>query len=286
MSITAAALLPWYGGKRHLATWVIESLPAHGVYIEPFGGAMAVLLAKPPSVIEVYNDVDEGLVNFWRVVRDPARCADLRQRLMLTPYARAEHAWSRATWHDVADPVERAARWWVRIRQAFGGIPTTTGWSYSTSTGGRSISRETSKFLNAIDVALPAVHERIRGIQIECGDWRKVIDRYDVDDALFYCDPPYVLATRGHDQRAVYEHEVTDEDHRALVDRLLDLRGGAVVSGYDHPLYAPLVHAGWRVRRRKVFCRVAVTKGDGALRRARRVRTEVLWIKSTRKTRP
>jgi DNA adenine methylase len=279
--VTAPVLLPWYGGKSRIASWVIEHLPAHGVYVEPFGGSMAVLLAKPPSIVEVYNDVDEGLVNFWRVVRDPAMCAELRIRLSLTPYSRAEHAWSRGTWRLVEDDVDRAARWWVSIRQAFGAIQTTTGWSFTKSPG-KGISREVSKFLGAIDRTLPAVHERIRGIQIEHADWRKMFDRYDTEDALFYCDPPYVMATRK--KRGVYLHEVVDEDHRNLVARLLEIRGAAVVSGYDHPLYAPLASAGWKVRRRRVFCKVTVSRGEDVVRRRRGARrTEVLWIKPSTK---
>lgn len=90
-----SALLPWFGGKVKTADWIRSHFPTHHTYVEPFGGAMAVLLAKPPSPVEVYNDVDQELVNFWRVVRDPATFEQLRHRIALTPYARGEWRWAR-----------------------------------------------------------------------------------------------------------------------------------------------------------------------------------------------
>lgn len=270
-------LLPWFGGKAKLADWIIASLPPHQTYVEPFGGAMAVLLRKAPSPVEVYNDVDGGLVNFWRVVRDPALYGDLQRRLALTPYARAEYQAARRTWRDEFDPLERAALWWTMVRQGFSAHASKhAGWSYTVGWSARGMSREVSKYLNAIE-GLAAVHERIQRVQIEEGDWRAVMDRYDGPETLFYLDPPYVPATR---RAGGYAHELSIEDHRELVARALAIKGGAVLSGYDHPLYAPLVDAGWSVRRREVYCHAAGRTRASGLHGQTRV--ECLWLSPRR----
>ena len=84
----AGSPVKWFGGKAQLATRIVALLPEHHTYVEPFGGSAAVLLAKQPSPVEVLNDMDGDLVNFWFVLRDYP--AELERRLALTPYSRAE----------------------------------------------------------------------------------------------------------------------------------------------------------------------------------------------------
>jgi len=82
--------LRWHGGKWLLAPWIISHFPAHRVYVEPFGGAASVLLRKERCYAEVYNDLDDVVVNMFRVLQDPAKSERLRELLLLTPFARAE----------------------------------------------------------------------------------------------------------------------------------------------------------------------------------------------------
>ena len=77
--------LRYHGAKFRLAPWVLRHFPAHGTYVEPFGGAAGVLLQKPRSYAEVYNDLDGEMTNFFRVLRDPVRRAALTEALVLTP---------------------------------------------------------------------------------------------------------------------------------------------------------------------------------------------------------
>lgn len=271
---------PWLGGKSRLASWIISKLPPHRIYVEPFGGAMSVLLNKPPSQIEVYNDIDEGLVHFWRVVRDPELFPQLQLRVLLTPYARAEHRWASRTWSETNDPVERAARWYTMMSMAFGGRAVSPAWGFAVSVSSRGMSGAVSGWLSRIE-HLPEIHSRLQRVQIEHGDWREIIDRYDTPETLFYCDPPYILEARRCNG---YAHEMTVEDHRELVDRLLRLKGAAALSGYRHAVYEPLEQAGWTLYERNVPCQVAARTrssgitGEGATWKHNQRRVECLWV--------
>src|SRR5947209_4967208 len=109
---------PWYGGKSALASLLVSLLPVHEVYCEVFGGSGALLFAKPPSPLEIFNDLDSGVVQFFRVLRDPELSAALQQALTFTPYAREEYYDCLAHWTTAADPVERARAWYCAVLQS------------------------------------------------------------------------------------------------------------------------------------------------------------------------
>jgi DNA adenine methylase len=270
---TARAPFPWFGGKQKLADTILALFPTHNVYIEAFGGGGSVLLSKSRGSLDVYNDLDDGLVNFFRVLRD--RPGDLVPLLELTPYARSEWEHARETWDTVDDEVERARRWYAVVAGSFAGFTTNNagsqagrGWG-----GGRlgrtHLSRAAST-ANRVDNIWKFV-DRLRTVQIECLGWRACLERYDDPDALFYLDPPYVPATR---RSGGYRHELTEADHVDLVARVLNLQGIAIVSGYDHPIYEPLVTAGGFVRHERTVWSTAArgTKGNPRDRRH-----EVIW---------
>lgn len=81
-------LLGYYGGKAKLAEDIVRLFPLHRIYVEPFGGMAACLMAKHPSQTEVYNDLADELVNLFEVV--PTQPGPLFQALGLTPYSRTE----------------------------------------------------------------------------------------------------------------------------------------------------------------------------------------------------
>ncbi len=233
---------PYFGGKFDLAPWILSFVPPHRVYVEVFGGAASLLLAKEPVGIEVYNDLDDGLVNFWRVVRDPAAFDRLNLRMHLTPWSRQEHRWCRETWAHVKDPIERAARWYTMLWQTVSAEPDGSGWSYSANPAhSNELANPTvHKWLTRLD-GLAQVHHRFRRVQIDNDDFRRVLDRWDGPDTFFYVDPPYVPATR---RSGGYRHELALEDHADLVAKLLTLQGTAILSGYRADVYAPLVVGG------------------------------------------
>jgi DNA adenine methylase len=244
VSAPTVAPFAWYGGKSRLAPKIVDLLPPHRTYVEAFGGAAAVLCTKRPAVLEVYNDVDAGLVTFFRVLREQP--AELERALRLTPYARGEFAECVRTWESIEDDLERARRWYVRCRQAFAGSAATVGWGYEISGAQRGGTRSSS-FATSVE-QLERFAERFRRVQVEQLDWREVLARYDGPTACFYLDPPYHPETRGERglrRNAAYVHELSHEDHEDLVAAAIALEGSVLVSGYDHPTYAPLLEAGF-----------------------------------------
>ena len=232
-----------FGGKGRLVSRMLPLFPPHRIFADVCGGAASVLLAKPPCEVEVYNDVDSGLVNLFRVIRDPALVSELRQRLECTPFSREEFEHCRNTWREQADPVEKARRFFVTCRQSFGGER--SSWNVCVSSARRAMPLTCSHWLSAIE-GLPQVHERFQRVVIEHADWRILFDRYRANrEAFLYLDPPYLRSTR---RGGGYEYEWTTEDHEELVDALAGEEHAArvVLSGYASPLYEVLEGNGWQ----------------------------------------
>ena len=249
-------LLRWHGGKWKLAPWIIRHFPPHKVYVEPFGGAASVLLRKPRAYTEVYNDLDDELVNLFTVTRDHG--AELRRLLELTPFARMEF---QGSLQPSQEPLERARRLVVRSFMGYGSNACNeqTGFRANTT---RTYGTPASNWAD-LPEALDSLVQRLRGVIIEQRPAQQVMMAHDGEETLHYVDPPYALSTRGNRQR--YRHELTDEDHRHLAGVLRSLRGMVVMSGYASPLYQSLF-PDWSMVTRW-------TMADGA-----RPRMECLWL--------
>lgn len=238
MSAPTRPPMRYHGGKWRIADWILSLLPPHHAYVEPFGGGGSVLLRKPRAPIEIYNDLDEGVVNVFRVLRDPILAEQLAQACALTPFSRAEFV---RAWDECSDPVENARRMIVRSQQGIGAKKKASrnGWR-SRLTGG-SPAATWGRWPEHVQHWC----ERLQGVGIECLPWQRMLEIYDGPTTLFYCDPPYLLKTRAWDHRAIYEHELTDQDHAELLERLLQARGMVVLSGYRSDLYDQVL-AGWQ----------------------------------------
>ncbi|GIV86074.1 MAG: DNA methyltransferase [Chloroflexus sp.] len=285
----------WYGGKFYLVsrlTEIIDTLPPHRTYVEVFGGAGTLLLNKPRSEIEVYNDLDEDLVNLYRVIRNHETFEQLRTMLELTPYSRKEQLEATlllsSNEKERLSPVERAAIFFTAIRQSFSGsgVSRKPSWSVSVNLSRCGMSKTTACWLSSIS-QLYEIHMRLRTVQIECDDFRNIIKRFDTDRTLFYCDPPYVHGSRANSATSMYKHEMTDNDHGELVELLCGIRGYAIVSGYDSPIYKRLEGAGFSRIEVKIPLRAAKTQyrtsdtPDTELMQADR--TEIIWVSPLKK---
>lgn len=266
MSGPTRPVLRYHGGKWKLAPWLISFFPPHRVYVEPFGGAASVLLRKPRSYAEVYNDLDGEVVDVFRVMRDPMTRLRLYELLTLTPFAREEFA---DAYIPTSDPVERARRAIVRTFMGFG----SASFNAHHATGFRTYTKGNRDRLPVRDWAeyprqLAAYGERLTQVIIEQRPAALVMAAHDGKDTLHYVDPPYPLTTRGcaAGVRTKYRHELTESDHRALAETLRGLAGMVVLSGYPCPLYDVELYADWERHERPHFA-------DGA-----RQRTEVVWL--------
>lgn len=257
-------VLRWHGGKWKLAPWIISHFPPHQVYVEPFGGAASVLMRKPRSYGEVYNDLDQDVVNLFRVLQNPLSAEALRVKLRLTPFSREEF---ETGYLDCDDPIERARRLVILCFMGFG----SNGHNKATRTGFRANSNR-SGTTPAHDWAnypdrLPAIIERLRGVVIENREAIEVMGQHDSAETLHYVDPPYIWETCSsamHRNRR-YTHELDAEGHRRLLAFLLSLDGAIVLSGYPHDSYDQALD-GWR--------RIEIdAHADGA-----RDRVEVIWL--------
>jgi len=266
----ARTLIPWFGGKNRLAPKIIELIPEdHIVYCEPFGGAASVLLNKPRSRVEVYNDLNEGLFSLFTVLADEQHFARFYGQLVLQRWSRQAFAKHLERWKASSDVVERAMAFYVLARQSFGGTCTTFGYER-----GRN-SNKVPSFLNALD-RLPDIHERTNGIIVENNDWKRVLGAYDTPETVFYADPPYVPQTRR--SKDDYAHELTYDDHVDLVDRLLSLQGRTMLSGYAHEVYGPLEAAGGRRLEWDYTSSAAGTTRISMPSLESKKRTECLWL--------
>lgn len=265
MSINAPALR-YHGAKFRLAKWVMSFFPEHTCYVEPFGGAAGVLLQKPRSYAEVYNDLDRAVVNFFRVLRDPITRARLIEAIVMTPYARDEFD---LAWEECDDLIEEARRLAIRAQMGFGSAGATKG-----STGFRiDTKREygtAQQLWTMYPAAIKAAGERLSSVLIENRDAVSIIQQHDSQSTLHFVDPPYLLSTRviQNGNKGCYKHEMTDEDHAALLESLQNVKGYVVLSGYPSELYQEYL-GNWE--RYETTARISAGRGTS-------LRTECVWI--------
>ena len=258
----------YFGGKYNQLEHILKHFPPHHTYVEVFGGAASVLLNKQPSQIEVYNDVNSGLVNFMRVLRDNE--TELIRRLSLTPYSRGEYLNCLHNWSNCDDPVERARMWYFVAATSYNGR-FGHGFRVSSTQASSGMSAFVKTYYSNV-ASLYAVANRMCRAIIECLDFEEVFKRYDEENTLFYCDPPYVPDTRHRE--STYEHEMSYKDHERLVGTLLSVKGMVVLSGYENELYRnTLERNGWSTVSYSV---TTASNASASIKGPKR--TETLWL--------
>ncbi len=277
----------WFGGKSLLVKKLLAYVPPHKYYLEVFGGGASLLLAKEPSDFEVYNDFDDGLFNFWKVIHDKDKFKKFYEKAQLTYYARSIYNYSKENWDKTDDEVEKAYLWWIVAKMNFSG-EFGSGWGIIISESCNHMARRNSALLSTID-NLPEIHKRMQRVQIEKKDWLECIETYTVnttwnyENSFIYLDPPYVKSTR---RSGGYEHELTEEDHKKLVKYLIEnkKRNKFILSGYDNEIYKELEENSWKKVCWDVACssagrtRASGIRGKGATFSNNQRRTECIWI--------
>lgn len=235
--------LIYYGGKGFLVKHILKYIPPHHTYVEVFGGSGKLLFAKQPSPVEVFNDIDADLINFFRVLKDPKLFDTFYRMVLFTPFSREEHTQCYLGYRDKSlSKLERAYKFFVANRQGFSGKFNFWGYVITKVSSGAGMCASCMRWLGALD-SLPNFHHRLRNVKIENCDFREIIPRYDAPETFMYLDPPYVPATRT--LKKFYYSEMSVEDHAELVSLLLAGQGKYILSGYWHEVYLPLEEAGW-----------------------------------------
>lgn len=272
--------LKWHGGKSYLADWIIDLMPRHLHYVEPYGGGMAVLLAKNPfderhqwseksfekGVSEVVNDLNRELMNFWKVLQGEKSFGRFQRIVEATPFSQPQwdDAGTRMPVRHELD-IEAAVAFFVRCRQSrAGGFKVFA--TLSRNRTRRQMNEQASAWLNCIE-GLADVHDRLKRVVVLCDNAVKVIKQQDGERTLFYLDPPYVHNTRSATD--AYQHEMHESAHAELLSAIQQCRGRVMLSGYPNELYDRTL-GDWNRHDREIDNKVS----GGA---SKRMMTESIW---------
>lgn len=254
------AILKYPGAKWRIADWIIENMPTHHSYVEPYFGSGAVFFNKSPSNIETINDLDGEVVNFFEVIRDMPE--KLAAKIHMTPYARAvyEGVYEEPC-NYTQSKLDRALKFCIKINMSHGFRSNNSKVGWKNDVQGRERAYAVQVWNKIPDIIMEAA-ERLRGIQIECRPAVDVINRFNNSKCFIYCDPPYLLSTRRGKQ---YNVEMSNREHEELLHALLVNKSKIMISGYESNLYNDALKS-WR------------KKTGYSLTQSLRKAKEVIWM--------
>nr|WKN36009.1 DNA methyltransferase [Tunicatimonas sp. TK19036] len=212
--------ITYYGGKQRLVTLILSLIPKHKLYCEPFVGGAAVFFAKEPSEMEVINDLNGEVVNFYQVCKTDF--SKLEKLVQSTPHSRQVHRETQEILKnaDKFDPVKRAWAFWVQTNMSFSSR-IFGGYAYERHSNGT-----LKRFVNKKLAFTKDLQQRLDMVDIESNDALQVIKSRDGADSFFYCDPPYFNSDMGH-----YKG-YTEKDFTQLLETLSEVEGKFLLSSY------------------------------------------------------
>jgi len=199
------APLSYYGGKQNLATKIIQLIPSHNLYCEPFAGGAAVFFAKNPSGVEILNEY-----------------ISLEKLIRISLHSRSLHRQAKVIYEnpDMFDDIKRAWAVWTLATESFSSIlDGTWGYDIKRNTTSKKISNKREGFTEELAI-------RLQMVQLECTDAVRIIESRDTEDSFFYCDPPYFNSDCGH-----YDG-YTESDFDNLLKVLSHIKGRFLLSSY------------------------------------------------------
>jgi len=209
--------VPYIGGKNRLATKIISLLPEHTTYVEPFAGGAQVFFHKQPSNVEVLNDLDYDIVNFFRVCQ--WHYEELIRYLRYCLVSRKLHELHLASNPATLTDIQRAGRFFYLQKNSFGGLIINQKFHYG-------VIQNSNYNLQRIPAVIEQAHQRLQRVQIESLPYEEVLERYDRPTTVFYLDPPYWGVN-------LYKFNFTPEDFEVLAARLARLKGKFILSLND-----------------------------------------------------
>ena len=263
--------MKYHGGKYYLCEWIISHFTDHTVYVEPFGGAASVLLNKPTSQIEVYNDLDAKIATLLKVVKE--NCEIFLQEIKKLKYEKEQYLALKTIYRSknfLALPdIEQAITSYAVKRMSRGGLCGTFSWSKRISLDG---TPSEANAWNTMLEEIPIISNRLTNVVMLNCDALKVIEQYDSPNTLFYLDPPYPKETRVFQN--AYNKEMTEFDHKELGQILRSIQGKAIISSYPSTLYDDLFQ-GWRQENRLI-------PNHSSHEKKKELKQERLWLNYNR----
>jgi DNA adenine methylase len=224
--------ISYIGGKNRLATRIIALLPEHTTYVEVFAGGAQVLFHKPPSHLEVLNDLNYDVVNFFRVCQ--WHYEELIRYLRYCLISRKLHAWHLASNPDTLTDIQRAGRFFFLQKTSWGGLVVKQHFHYG-------VTQPSNFNPKRIPEIIAAAHRRLQNVQIECLPYQDILKRYNRPGTFFFLDPPYW-------NRKLYKYNFTAEDFTELEQRLHGVTGKFLLTLDNHPEVVKLFKS-WEIER-------------------------------------
>ncbi|MFZ8805867.1 MAG: DNA adenine methylase [Candidatus Calescibacterium sp.] len=227
---------PYIGGKFYLLDIILKLIPEHEIYIEPFGGSAKVLINKPPSKVEIYNDLDKRIANLFYVWA--FRYKEFEEKLKRLVYSQALFY----EFHkDIQKPVKKlgnvndAVKTFYLLQLAFSGNIKSKGFSISLLG-----IKKRMRFFSSLE-RLSKIHQRLKNVAILNTDFRVLIKKFgDREDAFFYLDPPYYGINE-------YYLKFTKQDHKDLLEMVKNMKAKWLLSNYPNELYDEYLKDFYRV---------------------------------------
>ncbi|WP_289659496.1 DNA adenine methylase [Flavobacterium panacagri] len=215
--------ISYYGGKQAMLKFILPLIPKHRVYVEPFFGGGAVFWAKEQSEVEIVNDLNGNVTNFYQQLKTNFK--ELKGLIMATPYSREVYKNAMVIYETpyIFNPVHRAWSFWVGTVQGFSNK--IGSWRSATKR-----SKESTLNYNKKEAFTEELSKRLDFVQIECKDAVELIIKQDSEDTFFYIDPPYVGANQGHYGGYTQEH------FALLLSALSKIKGKFLLSSYPNEL--------------------------------------------------
>lgn len=226
--------ISYYGGKQKLASRIVSIIPEHVLYCEPFIGGAAVFFAKVPSKVEVINDTNRELMNFYKVAKEDF--VSLEKEIRISLHSRDLHRKASVIYNnpDMFGEIKRAWAVWLSASQSFSSqLDSNWGYDKQSNTTSKRIQNKKDNFVEEMAI-------RLQNCQIECADALYVIASRDTENSFFYCDPPYYNSNCGH------YNGYSEQDFEALLFLLSKIKGKFLLSSYPSPLLERYIAAhGW-----------------------------------------
>jgi DNA adenine methylase len=218
--------LSYIGGKTRLASKIVAMFPAHKTYVEVFSGGAQVLFHKEPSSVEVLNDLDGEIVNFFRVCQ--LHHEELIRYLKYVLVSRQWFELLKETNPSTLTDIQRAARHLYLLKNNYGSMVVKQNYHIH-------VIQPPGFNLDKLPETIAETHKRLARVQIECLPYEKVLKHYDRPETLFYLDPPYF-------GRSLYRYNLSTDDFKKMAERLSELKGKFILSLNDLPEVRTIFH--------------------------------------------